>query len=487
MKRLSCAVLLLLAVTLQILSQRVDKPTLTPIQCTESQKATIAEGTVLHDGKKYDDAIAKYQDVLNENPDCMSALYELSMSYYYKGEKSKAMEVAYKGSKYKSEQLPLFYLTMANVLDDIGKGNEAVQVYIDGIKILEGNKDMRPHLSSLHYNLGLSYRRQKKDAEAREEMKLAIIANDRYASPHYQLADIFYFGKYKIPALFAAARFISLEYNTDRSKRAAALVYNVLGSTAAQKGADNKIVIGLDIGAPTDEGDFSLPFFGTPTVRPRTLSYMYGEGTLLSLGEGCKPGDVWATAPIRVPNRSGINAPALEGRLEVLRKEGFSDPVRPSAVFGAVEAPTLLDGTPVESLLVKGRALWEYVYSDPAIHPISLWGLFAPGGAAAAGRRRVRRQHDRQGGSLGGHGLRPGLARRLRALGERGWNGGERRCPRPRRRPRGQREDAARAPLGRRMLKVVSLTPGRVREILRVPPLADRCPSGLRSTVGSRV
>ena len=256
MKRLSCAVLLLLAVTLQILSQRVDKPTLTPIQCTESQKATIAEGTVLHDGKKYDDAIAKYQDVLNENPDCLSALYELSMSYYYKGEKSKAMEAAYKGSKYKSDQLPLFYLTMANVLDDIGKGNEAVQVYIDGIKILEGNKDMRPHLSSLHYNLGLSYRRQKKDTEAREEMKLAIIANDRYASPHYQLADIFYFGKYKIPALFAAARFISLEYNTDRSKRAAALVYNVLGSTAAQKGADNKIVIGLDVGAPTDEGDF---------------------------------------------------------------------------------------------------------------------------------------------------------------------------------------------------------------------------------------
>ena len=67
--------------------------------------------------------------------------------------------------------------------------------------------------------------------------------------------------------------------------------------------------------------------------------------------------------------------------------------MRPSAVFGAVEAPTLLDGTPVESLLVKGRALWEYVYSDPAIHPISLWGLFAPGG------RLLRRVGGVSGGS----------------------------------------------------------------------------------------
>ncbi|HYJ90522.1 MAG TPA: hypothetical protein VEV84_04385 [Pyrinomonadaceae bacterium] len=53
-----------------------------------------------------------------------------------------------------------------------------------------------------------------------------------------------------------AARFISLEYNTERSKHAATLIYSVVGSTEAKKGADNKIVIGLDFGAPTDEGNF---------------------------------------------------------------------------------------------------------------------------------------------------------------------------------------------------------------------------------------
>ena len=88
---------------------------------------------------------------------------------------------------------------------------------------------------------------------------------------------------------------------------------------------------------------------------------------------------MWATAPLREVSRSSLDAPALAGRLEALRKEGFADSVRGSAVFEAVEAPTLLDGVPVESALVKGRALWSYVYSEPEVHPISLWALFGTG------------------------------------------------------------------------------------------------------------
>ena len=67
-----------------------------------------------------------------------------------------AMETAYRGSKYKSEELPLFYMTMANVIDDVGKPDEAVRIYKDAIKILEDDKSMRPHLSSLQYNLGIT-------------------------------------------------------------------------------------------------------------------------------------------------------------------------------------------------------------------------------------------------------------------------------------------------------------------------------------------
>ena len=79
------------------------------------------QGTALHDAKDYDAAIAKYEAVIAQNPDCTQAIYELSMTLYAKGDKEKSMEVANRGSKYISDELPLFYVTMANILDDYGK------------------------------------------------------------------------------------------------------------------------------------------------------------------------------------------------------------------------------------------------------------------------------------------------------------------------------------------------------------------------------
>lgn len=131
---------------------------------------------------------------------------------------------------------------------------------------------------------------------------------------------------------------------------------------------------------PSVPGARGEPFYGTPTVRPRRLSYMYGEGTLLSLGEACKPGEVWATVPLREVRRSGLNAAALEGKLETFLKEGFSDDVRGSVVLDAVEAPTLLDGAPAESVLVRGRVRRARTDSEPGTYPVSQWALFGAGG-----------------------------------------------------------------------------------------------------------
>jgi tetratricopeptide (TPR) repeat protein len=256
MKKPIAAAAALLALSIVAVSQRIEKPTLTATPCTDLQKTVISTGVELHDAKKYDEAIAKYLEVIEDNPSCTMALYELSMSYYTKGDKSKALETALKGAKFKSADLPLFYLTLGNVLDDLAKYDEAVRLYNDAIKILADNKDMLPHLSSLHYNLGLSYRRQQKEKEAREEMKQAIRANTVYPSPHLQLAVIFLNGRYKVPALLAAARFVSLEFNSNRTPQAASIFTQIMGKTSAKKESDEKIVINLDFGAPTDEGDF---------------------------------------------------------------------------------------------------------------------------------------------------------------------------------------------------------------------------------------
>lgn len=267
MKKLLIAGLLIGCFALVSASQRIDKPTLTPKPCTDAQTQTVQEGITLHDAKKYSEAVEKYQQVLGANPDCTLVMYELAMTYYAMGDKTKAMETAYNGTKYKSDQLPLFYLTMANVIDDIGKPDEAIKIYRDAIKMLEGDADMLRHLSSIHYNLGVTYTKQKKYLEARTELKKAVGYNFKYASPHYLLSIVYNGTKYRVPAFLAAARFLSLEQNTGRSQAAARVIRDVL-KPAPKDAATGNINIILDLNAPKDEGDFGMYeiFLGTLTT-----------------------------------------------------------------------------------------------------------------------------------------------------------------------------------------------------------------------------
>jgi len=274
------------------LGQKIAKPTLTPKPLTESQSKLIQQGTALHDAKKYDEAIAKYEEVLAQNPDSSNAIYELAMTLYTKGDKVKAMETANRGSKYISDELPLLYGVMASVLDDMGKPKEAVKIYHDAIKILEGDKQFTTYLSSLHYNLGVTYVQQKQYSEARQELKRAVAYDFKYASPHYLLSVVYNGTKYKVPAFLAASRFISLEYNTTRSRAAAGLIRDVLKSAPKDPKTGN-INIFLNLDAPKDEGDFGMYelFLGTLTAvkdekdKNKTENEMFVDaiGTLIAL------------------------------------------------------------------------------------------------------------------------------------------------------------------------------------------------------------
>ena len=248
-------------------AQRIAKPTLDPKPETEAQKSAVMEGIKFHDQKQFDAAIKKYNEVLSVNPDSTLALYELAISQYAHGDKEAAIETAVRGSKYKSQHLALFYQVIANVIDDVGKPNEAIRIYREGIEFIKDDKSMRPHLSSMHFNLGVTYVRQNKYAEARPELKKAVEYNYAYASPHYLLSEVYLNGKYKVPAIAAAARFLSLEFSTQRSVRAAAIIRSAL-KPAPKNDKTGNIDIFVDLNAPKDEGDYGMfdLFLGTLTL-----------------------------------------------------------------------------------------------------------------------------------------------------------------------------------------------------------------------------
>ena len=257
MKKYLFTTLIMLAFCAILSAQKPQKPTLTPKEATPAQEALIKQGIALHDNKKYDEAIALYQKVLDENPDCVFAIYEMALSYYYKKDYVKAVEISMQGMKYNAKEIPLFYGMVANIWDEKGNPEKAIELYKDGIKILEKEKNSEAYLSSLYYNLGVTYFQQKDGAKAKDALKKAVEYNYSYASPHYLLSETFSAMRYKVPALLAAARLMSVENVSPRTRRASVIFRDVL-TGGAQKGKEpNSISIFVDINEPKDEGDFS--------------------------------------------------------------------------------------------------------------------------------------------------------------------------------------------------------------------------------------
>lgn len=257
MKKLFFTTLALCILAAATAAQKLPKPTQLPSPLTTEESKTLNAGIVHHDAKRYDEAIAQYDKILSGNADATIAIYEKALSLYAKGDRDKAMEAAYLGAKYKSDELAMFYSIMANCLDDVGKSDEALKIYREAENMLKSDIGMARHLSSVYYNIGVTYVRQKKYNEARAELKKAVETNFAYASPHYLLSVVYQGTKYKIPAFAAAARFLTLEYNSQRSATAANIITEVL-KPAEKDAKTGSINIFMDLNAPKDEGDFGM-------------------------------------------------------------------------------------------------------------------------------------------------------------------------------------------------------------------------------------
>lgn len=257
MRKTLIVVTIILSLSAFASAQKLPKPKQMPGSLSDQQEKAVQEGVVLHDAKKYDEAIAKFESVLKETPDATLPLYELGLSQYSKGDCKRSKETALRGAQYISDQLPLFYGLIANCLDDEGKSEAAIKLYRDAEDILKSYPSLRNHLSSIYYNLGVTFVRLKKYNDARTELKRAVEADFGYASPHYLLSQVYSATKYKIPAFLAAARLISLDFRSQRTANSAALLAGVL-KPAAKNPKTGNIEINLDFGAPTDEGDFGM-------------------------------------------------------------------------------------------------------------------------------------------------------------------------------------------------------------------------------------
>lgn len=246
---IALALALSMAYGMAVAAEKLPKADRIPLPPAEQHKALISEGVRLHDAGKFDEAILKYQQVLEKSPDVVEAMYELGFTYFHKKDYENALALARQGARYKTELLPQFYVLLGNALDDSGKRNEAIEVYRAAIK-------RSPTTALLHYNLGLALLRSGKDPEAKKALQQSLFLAPHHASSHYLLATIYYRLRYKIPAILALSRFLLLEPQSPRAKEALPALNQLLTGGVTQGKEPNHINITLTPDSRKDEGDF---------------------------------------------------------------------------------------------------------------------------------------------------------------------------------------------------------------------------------------
>lgn len=232
-------------------------PTRTATPSTPAETATIEAGIKLHDAGKYDDAIAKYEEVLKLSPANMTALYELAYSFAANKEYEKSLAAATRGTEYQSPELPLFYDLLGGAYDSLNEPQKAIEAYRKGIQIV-------PDASMLYYNMGVTYLESLKNPdEARRAIEKAVTLDPGQPEFHLMLGQLFQSNGYSAPGFLAFSTYLILEPNGPRALTAYGFWRAILrgglemGRSASPDGQMRTVPAAQDSKpAKVDEGDF---------------------------------------------------------------------------------------------------------------------------------------------------------------------------------------------------------------------------------------
>ena len=205
MRLLNPLVLTLTLVSSATVASAQRAPSRVPSTTTAEQEATIRAGIELHDKARYDEAIAKYQEVLAKSPTDVTAMFEMAYSYMAKKDYDKSLATAREGAQFKSELLPMFYDLMASSLDSKGQPLQAVEIYKQGIALV-------PNASQLYFNMAVTYRESlNKPDDARFALEKAASIEPLHPGVQLLLGQVFQGSGYTAPAFLALSTFLVLD------------------------------------------------------------------------------------------------------------------------------------------------------------------------------------------------------------------------------------------------------------------------------------
>jgi tetratricopeptide (TPR) repeat protein len=214
--------------------------------------ALIEEGIQLHDKGEYEAAIAKYDQVLKNNPSNTRALYEKSYTLMLM-KKYEECEVIciqlLKTNDYRKEVIVQY----GSLLDMTNRQKESLEVYNKGIKEF-------PDFFLLYYNKGITLSGLSRDEEAMESFQHALKYKPLHASSHNAIGRMIKKDN-RIPAIMAFVTFLIVEPQTERAAQNLNSL-NALVTKGVQQKDSGNVSISIDAALLDDkkkkrENDFS--------------------------------------------------------------------------------------------------------------------------------------------------------------------------------------------------------------------------------------
>ena len=194
----------------------------------------LQEGLSLHDKGDYAGAIAKYDEILQRDDRFYMAYVEKSLTLYMSGKYEDCADLCKKAIKKfpDSAENRNIYVNYGSALDVLGKSDQALKVYSEGIKRFPG-------FYLLPFNKGVTEYRLKKYDDAVVDLERSVSLKPMHASSHQFLAYSIY-PTNRVAAGMALTTFLVLEPQGDRAERNLKILQGILVSNVQKK--DDKTI-----------------------------------------------------------------------------------------------------------------------------------------------------------------------------------------------------------------------------------------------------
>jgi tetratricopeptide (TPR) repeat protein len=198
-------------------------------QDNKTAKQLVDEGVALNDSGKYTQAIERYNSALKADPTYLRADYELGYTLYSSGKGMDAIPYLEKVVAQPGDLDAQTCDLLGSIYDDNKQPDKAIEYFKKGIAI-------DPKFERLHFNLGISYLRQKQyDAGEAEEIE-AIKLDPKHASAQRMYGIAEYEKGNKTQSLIIWCSFLLLEPQSARSAGAFKYVYAILNDGVKYNG-----------------------------------------------------------------------------------------------------------------------------------------------------------------------------------------------------------------------------------------------------------